>query len=228
MRRTPLVLVEDDALAAAALSEQLHRHGFSIEVAGTCAAALERFRRPDFGAAIVDLGLPDGDSLGLIAAARKEGLWAPILVATARAPIEERVRALEAGADDYLVKPFATAEAAARLHALIRRAAAPRWAPLHCGDVVLTADGRGLTVRGRLVALSPREHALATLLLRRRGQVIERKEILDQVFGYNFDPQTNALAVHVAHLREKLTGSDVVIETVRGVGLRLDLRKPRH
>jgi DNA-binding response OmpR family regulator len=219
-----LALVEDDPLVATALSQELMAEGFAVEVLGTGALALQRFERLDLDAAIVDMGLPDMDGAALIAAARGKGMWAPILVATARTAIDERVRALEAGADDYVVKPFASAEIVARLRALTRRAAAPRWAPLRCEDVVLAADARSVTVAGQPVKLSPREFALLEYLLRRRGDVVSRLEILTQVFGYDFDPGTNLIAVHVAHLRKKLEGSRVAIETVRAVGFSLKAR----
>jgi DNA-binding response OmpR family regulator len=149
---------------------------------------------------------------------------APILVLTARDAIESRVTALDRGADDYLVKPFAFAELLARLRALLRRAAAPRWAPLACGEIALDPDR--LTVRGAAVALSPRERALFEVLLRRRDEVVPRAEILREVFGYAFDPGTNLIDVHVAHLRRKLPADAGKIETVRGVGYRFRPRTP--
>jgi DNA-binding response OmpR family regulator len=144
----------------------------------------------------------------------------PILVLTARDAIEARVAALDAGADDYLVKPFAFAELVARIAALARRAAGPRWAPV--SDVPLTLRDDLMVESGsRTAALSPREYALLGCLLRRRGEVVTRAEILRDAFGYEFDPGTNVIDVHLNHLRKKLAGFPVAIETVRGAGIRL-------
>jgi two-component system OmpR family response regulator len=217
-----VAVVEDAEGAGATLKQQLESSGLSVELVASGAAALDRFKRHDIDAAVVDIdmALPGGavDGVGLIAAARAQGMWAPILVVTARGAVEDRVRALEAGADDYVVKPIAVPEIVARLGALGRRAAAPRWAPLACAGIVLGGNGRDATVGGRPVKLSPRERALLLLLLRRRGEIVGRAEILGDVFGYDFNPGTNLIDVHVAHLRRKLEGGGVAIETVRGVG----------
>ncbi|TMQ03539.1 MAG: response regulator transcription factor [Deltaproteobacteria bacterium] len=139
---------------------------------------------------------------------------------TARDAVDARVAALDAGADDYLVKPFAFAELVARIAALARRAAGPRWAP--ASDVPLTMrDDLVIESGDRTVSLSPREYALFGCLLRRRGEVVARTEILRDAFGYEFDPGTNVIDVHLNHLRKKLQGFPVSIETVRGAGIRL-------
>jgi two-component system, OmpR family, response regulator len=213
-----IAMVEDDSLFAASLGATLEEWGFRVDVIETGAAALKRFERHDLDAAIVDIGLPDMDGIEVIAGARELGMWAPILVASARADLGHMVRALEAGADDYVIKPFTGAEINARLGALGRRAAAPRWAPLACGKIILSAEEREATVDGLPVKLSPREHALLEILLRRRGQIVSRHEILERAFGYDFPPGTNLVDVHVAHLRHKLENGGVTIETIRGVG----------
>ncbi len=216
-----VAIVEDDPLFAATLGEALEGRGLRVDVVRTGSAALRRFERHDLDAAIVDMGLPDMDGIEVIARARERGMWAPILVATARDSVDDLIRALEVGADDYVVKPCSGAEVVARLGALTRRAAAPRWAQLTCGEVVLPAEERHAIVDGRPVQLSPRERALLELLLRRSGQIVPRGEILRAAFGYEFDPGTNVVDVHVAHLRRKLEGGGVRIETERGVGYRL-------
>jgi len=144
----------------------------------------------------------------------------PILVLTARDAVDSRVAALDSGADDYLVKPFAYAELVARIGALTRRAGGPRWAPTT--DLPLRMrDDLVVESNGRTAALSPREYALLGCLVRRRGEVVSRTEILRDAFGYDFDPGTNVIDVHLTHLRKKLTGFPINIETVRGAGIRL-------
>ena len=213
-----LLLVEDNARIAATLVRGLGEDGFEVEHVREGQAALVRLRRGDLDAVVLDLGLPDIDGLDVLTSARAQGIVAPVLVLTARDAIESRVRALELGADDYLIKPFAYAELVARLRALLRRAAQPRWAPRACADLVLLPDEPVVTIAGQRVALSPREHALLELLLRRRGEPIARADLLREVFGYNFDPGTNLVDVHVANLRKKLRAAHVRIEAVRGVG----------
>lgn len=216
-----VAVVEDDPIFGETLGGALEARGFRVELIGTGSAALRRFERLDLDAAIVDMGLPDMDGVEVIARARAFGMWAPILVATGCAALDDLVRALDVGADDYVIKPCSATEIAARLGALSRRASAPRWAQLACGKIVLGADERHAMVDGRPVNLSPRQRALLELLLRRRGQIVPREEILPAAFGYKFDPGTNIVDVHVAHLRQKLEGGCVTIEPVRGVGYRL-------
>jgi len=218
-----ILLVEDNAKLAASLSKGMGESGFSVEWAPTGKVALERLEKNDADAVILDLGLPDIDGLEVLSRARASGVVAPVLVLTARDAVDSRVDALDRGADDYLVKPFAFEELLARLRALVRRASAPRWAPLTYGDVRMDPDGPSVVVAGAPVRLSPRERALLHHLLRRGGDVAPRKEIFSEVFGYDFDPGTNVIEVHVAHLRRKLAGARTRIETVRGIGYRLRL-----
>jgi DNA-binding response OmpR family regulator len=221
MRRMLVAIVDSDLAEATKLEHELGRSGISAEIALDGSDALLRFARRDLDAAIVDACLPDRAGVGLIETLRESGIWAPIVIVTASSEPDELVAALDAGADDYMVKPLAIPELVARLHALVRRAAAPRWAPLACGQVILEADARQVRVQGEPVRLSPRELALFELLMRRRGQLVARGEILAEAFGYQFNPGTNVLDVHIAHLRRKLEGGGVMIETVRGAGFRL-------
>ena len=215
-----IVLVEDNAQLASTIAHGLSEDGIAVEVVGTAGDAIARGQRRDLDVMVLDLGLPDRDGLDVLRELRGARVHVPVLVLTARDAVEARVDALQAGADDYLVKPFAFAELVARLGALARRAAAPRWAPVSDLPVVLRDD---LVVEAgdRAVSLSPREHALFACLLRRRGEVVARADILRDAFGYEFDPGTNVIDVHLNHLRKKLQGFPVVIETVRGAGIRL-------
>jgi DNA-binding response OmpR family regulator len=216
-----LILVEDNARLAASLSRGLGEDGFNVLHANTAAGGLGQLRDPAVVAAILDLGLPDMDGFALVREARQRGFTEPILILTAEDAIAARVEGLEAGADDYLVKPFAYEELLARVRALVRRAAAPRRQVPRFPDLALASDGPYVLVKGRAVTLSPREHALLELLLLRRGEVLTRQQILGEVFGYQFDPGTNIVDVHIAHLRRKLDDAAALVQTVRGAGYRL-------
>jgi DNA-binding response OmpR family regulator len=221
-----LLIVEDNATLSSSLKKGLTEDGYEVDTAETGSAALRRLERPDIDAIVLDLGLPDLDGTDLLAQLRERGINAPVLVLTARDAVSSRVAALERGADDYLVKPFEYAELLARIRALLRRAAAPRWAPLSCNGLVLDPTELVITVGTERVRLSPREHALLALFLRRKGELLRREDVLLQVFGYNFEPGTNLVNVHITNLRKKLRGGPVVIEAVRGVGYRLRPREP--
>jgi DNA-binding response OmpR family regulator len=215
-----VVLVEDNQQLATAIANGLLEDGYAVEVLGTGVAGIQRAMRRDLDVMVLDLGLPDRDGLDVLRELRDARLHVPVLVLTARDAVEARVAALHAGADDYLVKPFAFAELVARIAALARRATGPRWTPATDLPFAMRDD---LVVQSgdRTVSLSPREHALLGCLLRRRGQVVARAEILRDAFGYEFDPGTNVIDVHLNHLRKKLQGFPVTLETVRGAGIRV-------
>jgi DNA-binding response OmpR family regulator len=215
-----IVLVEDNPQLAGTIRDGLAEDGYTIDVIDTAAKAITRGMRRDLDLMILDLGLPDRDGLDVLKELRAARIHVPVLVLTARDAVDSRVSALDAGADDYLVKPFAFAELVARIGALTRRAGGPRWAPSNDVPLVMRDD---LVVEsdGKSAALSPREYALLGCLVRRRGEVVTRAEILREAFGYEFDPGTNVIDVHLTHLRKKLTGFPIAIETVRGAGIRL-------
>ena len=217
-----VVVVEDNATLAAALRQGLEDDGHAVRVTASGAEAVELAAGGDLDILLLDLGLPDLDGIEVLRRVRAGGSHVPILVLTARDAVDSRVEALAAGADDYLVKPFAFAELMARLHALARRAAGPRWSPLAAGPVVLGAD-LTVTIGDRTVELSPRQHALLAYLARRRGEVVPRADILREVFGYGFDPGSNVIDVHLTHLRKKLGAGPIRIESVRGAGIRLEI-----
>jgi len=216
-----VVLIEDNARLTGSLERGLTEDGFEVVSAHDGGTGLKYLmeRRP--AAVILDLGLPDIDGIALLRDARQRGLLVPILVLTARDAVESRVEGLEAGADDYLVKPFAYPELLARLRALVRRSQRPPLTLTAFADLTLSSDAQGVFVWGKLVLLSPRERALLELLTANRGEVLGRQQILEDVFGYAFDPGTNLIDVHVAHLRRKLGEASTLVQTVRGLGYRL-------
>ncbi len=221
VRPLTVLVVEDNEVLASSLSKGMTEDGFVVDVARTGAEALSRLARRDIDAVVLDLGLPDVDGLAVLLRLRDQKIHAPVLVLTARDDLDARVIALDSGADDYLVKPFQYDELLARLRALLRRASGPRWSPLSCNGVILDPDDLVVSIGPRKVRLSPREHGLLGLFLRRQGEALSRQEILVDVFGYTFEPGTNLVNVHVANLRKKLATSAVLIETVRGIGYRL-------
>ena len=214
-----VLVVEDEKRLAASLVKGLGEEGFTAEAVGTARQALARVAQGGLRAIILDLGLPDQDGQSVITTIRRDS-DVPILVLTARDAVEQRVSALDGGADDYLVKPFVFAELLARLRATLRRAEpAPRKRLAVAGIVRVTGDPV-VRVDERSVVLSPRERALLELLLTRVGEVVSRREILRGAFGYDFEPGTNIVEVHVGHVRRKLAGARIEIETVRRFGYR--------
>ena len=216
-----LLLVEDTKRLAQSLARGLREEGIDVRPAATGTAALREIASDPPDIAILDLGLPDLDGMEVLTRARAGGFRGPILVLTARDSVDARVAALDRGADDYVIKPFAFEELCARVRALVRRSAALPGPRLTCGDLTLESGASEVEVGERKVRLSPTERALLECLLRRRERDVRRRDILLEVFGYEFDPGTNAIDVHVSHLRRKLAGSSAGIVTVRGVGYRI-------
>ncbi|MDX2086860.1 MAG: response regulator transcription factor [Kofleriaceae bacterium] len=214
-----VLVVEDEPRLAASLVRGLGEEGFASEAVGSASDALARAAGGGLRAIVLDLGLPDGDGQSVIAAVRQAS-DVPILVLTARDAVDQRVLALDNGADDYLVKPFAFEELLARLRATLRRAEPTPVRRLRVGDLELVTGQPEVAIGDRRVLLSPRERALVELLVVRVGEVVSRKDILREAFGYDFDPGTNIVEVHIGHVRRKLAGARVQIETVRGFGYR--------
>jgi DNA-binding response OmpR family regulator len=210
----PLVLVIDDEPGIRDFVEMgLAAEGFRVISSATGASGLERLRREAPDAIILDVGLPDGDGFDLLPAIRR-ATDAPIVMLTARGEIEDRVRGLELGADDYIAKPFHLAEVLARLRAHLRRRAVPGEL-LRVSDVALDGRARTVTRGGRAISLTPREYELLELFLRHPGEVLSKEVILERLWGYAFDD--NLVEVYVGYLRRKL-GEPILLHTLRGAG----------
>ena len=218
-----VLVIEDERLLAAGLRAGLEAEGFAVELAFDGVDGLEVARRSAYDAIVLDVLLPRLDGLRVCALLRQEGVWSPILVLTALAAEGDEVEALDAGADDYLAKPFSHAVLVARLRALLRRGARERPPLLEAGDLRLDPAAR-LVWRGDVeILLTPREFALLEFLLHRAGELVPKREILEQVWDPDFEGDPNIVEVYVRHLRNKVDRpfARCSIETVRGAGYRL-------
>ena len=218
-----LLLLEDDRELASTLAAGLERSGYAVAHEETCPAALERVARTRFDVAVLDLMVPGGSGYEVLHALRDSRHSIPVLILTARDRVDDRVEGFGRGADDYLVKPFAFAELVARLDALMRRPAR-RVEPLCAGAVALDPLHRRATADGVRIDLTRVEFDLLLALFERRGAVLTRRQLLETVWGYRFDPGTNVVEVHVARLRRKLeaAGAADLVRTVRSVGYVVD------
>ncbi|MGZ8649551.1 MAG: response regulator transcription factor [Solirubrobacteraceae bacterium] len=215
-----LLIAEDDEKLSSALARGLRADGYAVDVAATGDDALLQARVYDYDAVILDLMLPGVDGLSVCGTLRDEGRWAPVLMLTARDGVGDRVRGLDSGADDYLVKPFDYGELVARLRALLRRGAPERPAVLTVADLEVDPATRVVTRAGRRIGLSAREFGVLEFLVRRAGQVVTRAELLDHVWDQNYQGSTNVVDVYVGYLRRKLDApfGQPLIHTVRGAG----------
>lgn len=216
-----VLLVEDNALVASGVRAGLQLQGFGVDTVASAGQADAAIRSSHFDACVLDLGLPDEDGLSLLARWRAQGVQVPVLVLTARDAVAQRIEGLQTGADDYLVKPFDLHELAARLHALLRRAAGRSVDWIELGEVRINPAAGHIQRQGRTVELSRREWSLLRALLQSPGRILSTEQLRDSLYGYSQDVESNAVNVHVHHLRRKL-GHDLV-ETVRGEGYRLGL-----
>ncbi len=217
MRR---LIVEDEPRMCEILRAALGRAGFVVDAVRLCADAREALSVTRYDAAILDLGLPDGDGLKLLAELRSRGNKTPILVLTARDAVEDRVSGLDTGADDYLIKPFATVELIARTKALLRRPGSALGTILTAGNVAFDTIGRDVRVGGVPLPLARRESDILEQLMRRLGRVVPKSVLEDTLYGLDDELESNAIPVHVHHLRRRLldSGASAEIHTVRGVG----------
>ena len=215
------LIIEDDAAIADFIARGLREAGFAVDVATNGEDGLDAALTGQPDVAIVDLMLPGRDGLSVIDELRRRGRTTPVLILSARRSVDDRVRGLQAGGDDYLTKPFAFAELLARVQALVRRASrSPEATTLTVGDLVLDLLSRRVTRAGQTIDLRPREFALLEYLMRNAGKVVSKTMILSHVWEYSFDPQTNIVDVLVSRLRDKIDRPfDVkLLHTVRGVG----------
>jgi DNA-binding response OmpR family regulator len=215
-----VLLVDDDAAIRKAVAAGLELEGFSVVPASGGRAALEAAARIKPAVMLLDLTMPDLDGLEVLRRLRAAGDQVPVCVLSARDEVDDRVRGLQAGADDYVVKPFALEEVAARLHALLRRRPAGEGEVLETGDVRLDPRSRTARRGDRVLDLTRREFDLLALFLRHPGEVLDRARLHEEVWGYTFDPGTNVADVFVGYLRRKLEagGEPRVLHTVRGIG----------
>ncbi len=219
-----LLIAEDDAKLSDSLARGLRGEGYAVDVAATGDEALFRARVHDYDAVLLDVMLPGPDGMDVCRALRSEGRWSPVLMLTARDGVGDRIRGLDAGADDYLVKPFDFGELVARVRALLRRGAPERPTVLIEGDLEVDPAARTVVRAGRLVALTAREFAVLEFLVRRAGEVVTRAELLDHVWDQNYDGSGNVVDVYVGYLRKKLEEpfGRPLIRTVRGTGFLLE------
>ena len=217
-----ILLVEDEIKMARAIRRGLEQEGYAVDAVGDGEEALFRATESDYDGIVLDLMLPGMDGFAVCRTLRSRDRWAPVLVLTARDAVADRIRGLDAGADDYLVKPFAFGELLARLRALVRRGPGARPAVLTVDDVSLDPAAHRVLRAGQAVELSAREFALLEYLMRNAGEVVSRTRILDHVWDYNYDGLSNVVDVYVGYLRRKLgtssSGGEPFIRTVRGVG----------
>ena len=215
-----LLLIEDDKETADEITAEFGDHGFTVDWAANGIEGLDKGRSSGADAIIVDRLLPGMDGLTIIEALRREGIRTPVLVLSALGAVDDRVRGLRAGGDDYLTKPFATVELVARVEALLRRPAESRDTMLRVGPLELDLIERSAKRGNRTIDLLPREFRLLEYMMRRKDQMLTRAMLLEEVWNYKFVPQTNLIDVHMGRLRRKVDEPDELpmIHNVRGLG----------
>jgi two-component system OmpR family response regulator len=223
-----LLLVEDDTKTASFIMKGLHQAGFVVTYAGEGIEGLHLASTEHFDLAIVDIMLPELDGLSLISALRMKNITTPIIVLSAKDSVDDRIRGLQAGGDDYLVKPFAFSELIARIHALIRRAASiSEPNTLTVADLSIDILKHKVYRAGKEIKLQPRELALLEYLMRNAGRVVSKTMIMEHVWDYNFDPQTNVVEARICRLRDKIDrfSDRKLIHSLRGVGYVLEAKE---
>jgi two-component system OmpR family response regulator len=214
-----VLVAEDDVRMAAALTRGLRGEGMAVDVASTGAEALDQVTTTEYDVVVLDVMLPGGDGFETCRRMRADGKWVPVIMLTARAAVEDRVRGLDSGADDYLTKPFSLAELLARIRALVRRGPVERPTELTVGTLRLDPASREVYRGDVRVDLSAREFALLETFMRRPGQVLSQSQLLESAWDLGYEQKSNVVEVYVRYLRRKIGVES--IETVRGVGYRL-------
>ncbi|MGK8311262.1 response regulator [Pseudomonas aeruginosa] len=214
-----VLLTEDDNLIASGIVAGLNAQGLTVDRVASAADTQALLQVARFDVLVLDLGLPDEDGLRLLQRLRQQGVDLPVLVLTARDAVTDRVAGLQAGADDYLLKPFDLRELGARLHTLQRRSAGRCVNVIEHGRLSYDPSTRETWLDGRPVELSRREQALLQALLNNRGRILSGEQLKDSVYGFGDEVESNALNVHIHHLRRKL--GNAIVQTVRGLGYRL-------
>jgi two-component system OmpR family response regulator len=215
-----VLVVEDTPELARQLKQRLEGEGYAVDTAADGEEGRFLGETEPYDAVILDLGLPKIDGLTVLRSWRRAGMAVPVLILTARDAWNEKVQGIDAGADDYLAKPFSMEELLARVRALIRRAKGHATAEIACGGVVLDTRSGRVTVDGEPIELTAFEYRVLSYLMHRKGQVVSRTELIEHVYAQDFDRDSNTIEVFVGRLRRKL-GTDV-IKTVRGLGYRAD------
>jgi two-component system copper resistance phosphate regulon response regulator CusR len=221
-----ILIVEDQPKIAAFLRKGLAENGFVVDVAAQGDDGLHLARTVSYDVVVLDVMLPNVDGWSILKALRQEGRQTPVLYLTARDSVNDRVKGLELGADDYLIKPFAFSELLARVRSILRRGPSRQTETIRVADLEVDAVGHRAVRAGQRLDLTPKEFALLSLLIRRAGDVLSRTLIAEQVWDMNFDSDTNVVDVHIRHLRSKVDDrfDRKLIHTVRGVGYVLEER----
>ncbi|HEY5101654.1 MAG TPA: response regulator [Steroidobacteraceae bacterium] len=215
-----ILLVEDDDMLGEAVRDALRQESYVVDWVRDGSAALAALSAVAFSALVLDLGLPRGDGLSVLRWLRQGGQTTPVVIVTARDRVTDRITGLDAGADDYLIKPFDIDELSARLRAITRRVIGCAESMLTVGDVMLDLRQRLVTYRGEPAALTAREYAVVELLMRKAGCLASRAEIEEELYGFDDDIASNAIEVHIHNLRRKL--GPLFITNVKGRGYRVD------
>jgi two-component system OmpR family response regulator len=214
-----VLVVEDEALLSRQLAKSLAGAGYAVDCAAGGEEADLLAQAGQYDAVILDLGLPKIDGLTLLRRWREAGIFAPVLILTARGSWHEKVQGIDGGADDYVAKPFRIEEVLARLRALLRRASGHAQAELRCGALVLDARTTRVSLSGAPVKLTSHEFRVLSYLMHHSGRVVSRTELVDHIYAQDFDRDSNTVEVFIARLRRKLGAAS--IETVRGLGYRI-------
>ncbi len=223
-----ILLIEDHERFAGFIKDGLEKEGFTVDTVLTGAAADAAISAVTYDAVILDLGLPDMDGVGLLKSWRERSDDTPVLILTARDGIDDRVRGLNSGGDDYLLKPFAMEELVARIRALLRRPGAVLGLVINAGNVSFDTTAREVRINDKPIAISRREMGVLEHLMRRNGRVVPKNVLEDKIYGFDEEVSSNSVEVHVSRLRKRLAkaGADVSVHTLRGVGYLLSEDAP--